>query len=140
MRLVVDASVAVKWLFPEVDEEAAKRVLKSAREILAPDLIWAEVGNAALKKISRKEVSVDEAAVVMREFQNYPLQITESKTLVDTALVVAHDIGLSLYDALYLSLSYDRDCSLVTADRKLYDRVRQAYPQTETIWLENFKA
>ena len=140
MTLVVDASVAVQWLFPESQTDAAKRVLKHAREILAPDLLWAEVGSAMLKKINRKQISHDEAAAVLKEFQNYPIQITESKTLADTALAVACDIGLSIYESLYLSLSYSRDCPLVTADRKFYDKVFCVYPQSETVWVEDLKS
>ena len=135
MKFVVDASVAVKWLFPEVYGDAARRILKRARDILAPDLIWAEVASAACKKIRRSEVSWEEASRLFGEFQNYPVQAIETKTLMEMALKVAHDSGVSVYDAAYLSLSYKHDCPLVTADRKLYDRVHEAYPQSETLWL-----
>ena len=77
---------------------------------------------------------------MMQDFRRLPVKTYPSKALMQTAWEVAIEAGVSVYDALYLSLAYDRDCSLITADRKLYDRVRQAYPQTETIWLENFKA
>ncbi len=140
MALVVDASVAVKWLFPEVHTEAAKRVLKNTREIIAPDLIWAEVTSAACKKIRQKEAKPEEAVALLREFQNYPIETTESKVLMETALLVACEAGLSIYDALYLALSYDRDCSLVTADRRLYDRVRATFPQSEILWLKDLRA
>ena len=139
MTLVVDASVAVKWLFPEIYTEAAKRVLKKTREIIAPDLIWAEVASTACKKIRQGQVAPEEALVLLREFQNYPIQTTESKALMETALLVAHEAGLSIYDALYLALSYDQDCSLVTADRRLYDRVHAAFPQSETLWIEDLE-
>ncbi|MEK6604283.1 MAG: type II toxin-antitoxin system VapC family toxin, partial [Nitrospirota bacterium] len=49
-RLVVDASVAVKWLVPEIHADAARRILSPNNELLAPDLIWAEVGNVIWKK------------------------------------------------------------------------------------------
>ncbi len=114
-------------------------MLKNAQNILAPDLIWTEVASAVCKKVRRREISAEEGSALLVEFQNYPVQTTESKTLLDTAWRAAHDAGLSFYDALYLALSYDRDCSFVTADKKLYDRIHAAYPQTETVWLEDLK-
>lgn len=41
-RFVLDASVLVKLFFREIHSEAAERCVGAARELLAPDLIWAE--------------------------------------------------------------------------------------------------
>jgi predicted nucleic acid-binding protein len=46
MIWVVDASVALKWFLDEEGSEHARR-LKSLEEVIAPDLIVAEVSNAA---------------------------------------------------------------------------------------------
>lgn len=45
-EVVIDASIAVKWVLPEEHETTARRVL-SSRELLAPHLLWAEVGKAS---------------------------------------------------------------------------------------------
>ena len=139
-KIVVDASVAVKWLFPESHSEAAKRVLTRFRELIAPDLLWAEVANAIFKKILCGEVSAQEAAEVWREFERYPIKTVTSKDLAGTALRVAHESESSVYDCLYLALAYNRNCSLVTADKKFYQRVHAAYPHSETLWLEDITA
>jgi predicted nucleic acid-binding protein len=47
MGVVPDASVVVKWLIDEQGSEAARGVLASGRRLLAPELVIAEVGNAA---------------------------------------------------------------------------------------------
>ena len=44
-QIVVDASVAVKWLIPESCSSKAMEILESDRRLLAPDLIWTEIGN-----------------------------------------------------------------------------------------------
>ena len=41
-RLVVDASVAVKWLLPEVLAEAALRAARQESEFVAPEFLAAE--------------------------------------------------------------------------------------------------
>ena len=47
MKLVVDASVAIKWMIEEQDSALADRLLDGAHDFLAPELIVAEVISAA---------------------------------------------------------------------------------------------
>lgn len=48
--IVVDASVAIKWFIPEIHATAAGRLLEKNLKLLAPDLIFAEIGNILWKK------------------------------------------------------------------------------------------
>ena len=48
MKWVVDASVAAKWLVPEADSPLAEALLDD--DLLAPDLLFAEVGNILWNK------------------------------------------------------------------------------------------
>lgn len=48
--LVIDASVAVKWLVPEVGHEEAGRVLEGRDELIAPSIILMEVHSAILTR------------------------------------------------------------------------------------------
>ena len=43
--LVVDSSVALKWFLKEHDADQAELVLSAGGELLAPDLVLAEVAN-----------------------------------------------------------------------------------------------
>ena len=63
MSWVVDASVAVKWVIPEVLSDAADRVRDGEDDILAPDLLLVEVANALWRKTTAKEISPREADV-----------------------------------------------------------------------------
>jgi len=49
-KLVVDASVAAKWLVSEPLSNRALAVLGGSDELIAPDLFLAEVGNILWKK------------------------------------------------------------------------------------------
>lgn len=136
--LVVDASVAVKWFLPEIHSEAAGRVLKPRPELLAPDLIWAEVGNTLWKKTRRDEITAEEASSILKDFLRFPIQTYASKTLLDSAWSLAWRLGVSVYDGLYLALASGRGCSLVTADRKFYELVQDKAHQTlKLIWVED---
>ena len=56
MTVVVDASVALKWYVVEHDTPMAWAVREGADAVIAPDLVIAEVCNAAWKAWRRKEI------------------------------------------------------------------------------------
>jgi predicted nucleic acid-binding protein len=56
-KIVVDASVAIKWYVPEIHADAAVRILEGDFVLCAPDLIGAELANAIWKKVRRAEIS-----------------------------------------------------------------------------------
>ena len=136
-RFVVDASVAVKWLVPEIHAESAGRVLRSRHELLAPDLIWAEVGNILWKKFRRGELPGETACDLLQDFQRAPLRIAASQTLMPAAWSIAERYDRSFYDSLYLALAASAECPLVTADLKLYNRLKASPFAESLIWVEN---
>lgn len=117
--LVVDASVAVKWVVPEVHAEAAHRVLSGQRTLLAPDLIWAEVGNVLWKKCRRGELTGELAYEMLRDVRHFPIQAVAIKSLLESAWEVAQRYQISVYDGLYLALALRHNCTLVTDDMQL---------------------
>lgn len=84
---VLDASVAAKWLLPAANEgllDQANRLaalhVKRELQLLAPDLIEAEIGNVLWKAVRRNRISRANAEKSMRHFvalrsQLFPLQI-----------------------------------------------------------------
>ncbi|HEY3197873.1 MAG TPA: type II toxin-antitoxin system VapC family toxin [Nitrospirales bacterium] len=137
IRLVVDASVAVKWLVPESHAEAAGRILTSNYELLAPDLIWAEVGNVIWKKWRRREVSGEVAGDLLRDFHRYPLQTFASRALMIAAWDLAEQYDRTFYDSVYLALAVNAECPLITADLKLYNRLKAGALAERLVWVEN---
>ena len=137
--LVVDASVVVKWFLPEIHSQAAGRILKSKREFLAPDLIWAEVTNTLWKKQLKRELSLEEASSILKDFLRFPIQTFSSRSLLDTAWVLSCQLDLSVYDGLYLALAVGHGCPLVTADRKFYELLQKESVGSKLIWVEDVK-
>lgn len=135
-RYVADASVVVKWFIPEVHAEAARRLLGGSFEMTAPDLVRAEVGNVLWKKWRRDEIPAEAVRGVLRDFERLPLKIESSEPLLATAWDVARRFDRSFYDGLYVALAARADCSLVTADRKLYDSLRGGGFEERLVWVE----
>lgn len=49
-KYVIDASIAVKWLFDEIYREEAKRFLHPNLNLIAPEILLLECANAIRKK------------------------------------------------------------------------------------------
>lgn len=135
-RCVVDASVAVKWLVPEIHSAAAARLLAEDREILAPDLLWSECGNTLWKKWRRQELSADEVGELLQDLRRFPLQIFSSDALYEPAWKIASRLERSFYDSFYIALAAARSCPLVTADLRLYNALRRRREAFELVWVE----
>ena len=124
MRVVLDASVAVKWLLPEADSEKARDVLSGWNEgrveLVAPSLLLAEVANVFWKKVGKRETDPSQAAHVFREFcfLGVPLVPVEELVLpaLDFSLLYKH----SVYDCIYVALAVRDRCNLLSADEKLF--------------------
>jgi predicted nucleic acid-binding protein len=135
--IVVDASVAIKWFVPEIHADAAARWLSSGHPLLAPDLLFAEVGSIVWKKTMRDGLSEADARRVRSALAKLPLLTMSSRELSEAALDLALALRCSVYDALYLALSISEDASLVTADRKLYNLISATPLKQSLCWVED---
>lgn len=101
--------------------------------MLAPDLIYAEIGNIVWKKQTLQGLASTDARQVIAAFRTVPLLVTATMDLLEDAydLAVAH--RRTVYDALYLALSVRARCPFVTADERLVNSVQAALPQV--VWL-----
>ena len=120
---VIDASVAVKWFFPEEHSEECRKLLSTANELLVPDHIWSEVGNVIWKRFRRNEISADEALETVTDILQMPVVEISSQGFLKLAVEIAVAVGITVYDALHLALALTRGCLLTTADQKLINQL-----------------
>lgn len=138
MRLVVDASVAIKWYLPEVHSEKAERLLNSAVDLCAPDLIFSEIGNILWKRVMRRDMTEEKARSIMYSLRDLPLTIWRADMLAEGALSIACSTKRSFYDSLYLTLAVTSGCRLVTADLKLLNSLKNvSLFKKHLLWIED---
>jgi predicted nucleic acid-binding protein len=132
---VVDANVAAKWLLPAAGEgllEQANRLvaLHVRREVqlLAPDLIEAELGNVLWKAVRRKRINQADAENSLRQFTVLAIQIVPTSGLLSQALQIAVTCDRSFYDSLYLALALATKTELITADERLVNALGSRFP------------
>src|ERR1041385_4514812 len=136
-KVVVDASVAVKWFVPEIHSAAAARLLDAELALCAPDLIGPEFGNMLWKKVRRGEISRKEADEIMIAFTTLPFEIRPSAVLLTSAFELAIELNRTVYDSLYLALAMAEDCVLVTADAKLHATLVASSLAAHVQWVED---
>lgn len=137
MRSVVDASVAVKWYFPEAGASAAdavlERALEGSAELLAPDLIVPEFVNVLWKKVRLDECSSADATQVLELWHVDRPRLVESAGLAERALELALRLAHPVYDCLYVAAAIENQASLVTADRSLARAALTVLPDVELV-------
>lgn len=135
--LVLDASIAIKWYFPEIHSDAALALISTKTRWIVPDLFYAEVGNVLWKKVDRGEATIAVALDAMESLLSLDIDVREAKPLVKPALQIAHRFRCTVYDALYLATAIEEGCPFVTADRKFYDVMAQTALGEHLLWIED---
>ncbi len=123
MSVVVDASVAVKWFVEEPLWEEAKRLVERRETLYAPDLLFAEVTNAAWKMVRRNEIDRAQAITMVAAVGDPLSRVFPSSQLRDRALQIALVLDHPVYDCLYIACAEFADAVLVTADARLCEAV-----------------
>lgn len=113
--MIVDASVAFKWLVQEPDSDRAIEWIGSGERLAAPNLVIAETGHAFTKRIRRGELAAEGA-------QDSFARLPGLLMLLDDAVFAARAFDLSIalrhsfYDCVYLAASEAIGENLLTAD------------------------
>ncbi len=123
-RLVVDASIAIKWVVEEIGTPQAL-ALRDGHGLIAPDLLVAECANILWKKVQRHQLTADEAALAARLLQGAEIELIPSRPLWDVATQMAIELDHPAYDCVYLAVAIANDCRFVTADDRLLRRLGQ---------------
>jgi predicted nucleic acid-binding protein len=118
MSLVIDASVALKWVLAEPGQAAADALLDE--ELIAPSLWLVEAANALWRRTQRGELSADEARERLAELFNAPVTSTAIEDDILAAAELAQRLEHPVYDCLYLALAIRERTQVVTADRRFW--------------------
>ena len=127
--LVLDSSVVIKWFVPEIHSDAATRLLRETHDYVAPDLLFAELGNVVWEKVRRQEISTDDGRRLVNDLSGIGVEPVPSRTLLPDALTLALLTGRTVYDALYLALAIRLETRVITADSRFHNAVA-AIPMT----------
>ncbi len=121
--VVIDASVALAWCFPDEASEYADGVLVALKgqAIVVPAVWGLEIANAMLAGERRKRLKLPQILRFVALLEGLPI-FQDGQAVsknVSNVLPLARHYGLSAYDAAYLELSIRHGVPLATLDAKL---------------------
>ena len=139
--VVVDASLVVKWLVPEVNSDKADTLARSWAQsgvrTVAPFLMPVEVTNALYQRVVRGEASIATAIAGLERLLDSGIELQEQYETHVRAIELAYQLRQgAAYDAHYLALAELLDCELWTADERFYRVASGGFPRVK--WLGAF--
>jgi predicted nucleic acid-binding protein len=123
--IVVDASIAVKWIVEEPGRREALGVLDAGRELVAPDTIFAEATSVLRRKLTTGEVTHQQAVRGLQGLKTTLARTIAAADLWPDALELSIALKHSAYDCFYLAAAVGRGV-LVSADEKFLGKARMA--------------
>ena len=126
MTIVIDASVALKWVIEEDDAAAAIALIREDA-MAAPDLLFVECANVLSRKVRRGQISPLAARQAQASIEATPIRVAPARPHVAAALSIATELGQSVFDSLYLATAIAERTVMVTADQRFAIAVR-AHP------------
>ncbi|RIK46867.1 MAG: hypothetical protein DCC58_01710 [Chloroflexi bacterium] len=141
-RYVIDASVAIKWLFNDEEhtEEAvaALLALQAGRiTVVAPDHLHHEVASAIRTATRMHRIAAADADATLQDFLQIGIPLATGAGLVVAGLRSAIQYDCAYYDGLYLALAERADCPLLHADRRLRNTLAGRF--LRELWIEDFR-
>ena len=129
--VVVDTSIAIKWVLREDDSQTAFALLTEWTDrdfqVIAPALLAYEITNALHKRIRKGEISLNRAREALAEVLLIGLELdfSQDPAISIRAIELANQYGLSAtYDPHYLALAEREGCEFWTADLKMWNAIK----------------
>jgi predicted nucleic acid-binding protein len=137
MIVVVDASLAAKWMLWEADSDEALRFLyHRGRDLHGPDTLFTEVAAAIVRRANeRKEIAADALEALRKwtvawgEHVVRPHRVTQRRLYEAGKLAIS--LGHPLKDCIYLALASELGCPLATCDARFVEKSRPFYPNVK---------
>jgi len=137
--VVVDTSLALKWVFQEADSYLADALLNewSRKEIiiLAPALLIYETTNVLYKKLRKGDISAQRVKEALREIALLGISFDFTTQFELSTRAIEFSIQYNLpatYNSHYLALAEREKCELWTADTRMWNSLQGKLP-----WVRN---
>ncbi len=116
MDIIADTNIFLAVALNETEKANIIEVTGNAN-IISPEILPYEIGNALSAMIKQKRLSKDEAIKTLEIVQNIPVRLLSVD--INEALKIAIEFNIYAYDAYFLSCAKSTSCPLLTLDKKM---------------------
>ena len=138
--VVVDASLAIKWIVKEEDSGIALALINEWNikgiMMIAPSLLTYEVTNVLYQNMRKGKINLDQAKKILTEVLSIGIELDfpNNSALSRRAFELAHQFNLlATYDPHYVALAERENCELWTADSRLWTAVKEKLPRVRLL-------
>ena len=134
MSLLLDSSIIVKLVIQEQGSQRArvrvKEALGQGRALISVDEALPEALNALWKHaVIHRDIDAEEAVRAAEDLLHLwdRMRIIPGREVSTDAFRIAVELGLPIYDSLFLAASRRTASTLITADTRLYEASKDAF-------------
>jgi predicted nucleic acid-binding protein len=127
VNLVLDASMAASWCFPDERTDLTQRLLNdlAGPEAAAAPRMWAyEIRNVVLRGVRQERLGHKDAEAFLESLTGLRIRLLDPP--YEAVFRTAVQFDLSFYDAAYLELAMREHLPLATLDKPLRRAARAA--------------
>jgi predicted nucleic acid-binding protein len=134
--IVVDGSVALKWVFVDEDLTASANALledyvEGRVDLITPNLFPYEIISGINVAVNRGRITEALGYRAIHYITSLGIELRGFEDLVEPTFSMARQYALTPYDCAYLALAEKEKCDLVTGDRKLFKSIKD-----ELAWIK----
>jgi predicted nucleic acid-binding protein len=127
-KVVIDASLAAAWCFPDEYTDYTNEVLRivgTTVDPIAPTLWGYEINNTILMSFKRGRITKNDAERLLVFLGELDVQLVAPPSY-GAVFHLAEAHGLTVYDAAYLDLALREGTAIATLDKALRSAARKA--------------
>jgi predicted nucleic acid-binding protein len=132
MKYVLDASVGLKTVLPELDSVKTEALIRDfqhqAHELIAPDTYLVECAHALTRAHRRGLFGQPEGRKKFTLISDTCPSLFPHILLLGRAFDLSSQYRIGVYDCLYVALAEREACELVTADQRLVASLGTQFP------------
>jgi len=116
MKITIDTSALIAVILNEPEKDPIRKITKGA-QLLSPESVHWEIGNAFSAMIKRERILLQAARQGIKEYQKIPIKFVNVDILSTMELV--EQFKMYAYDAYLIKCSMQTDTPLLTLDKAL---------------------
>ena len=133
-NIILDASVVIKWFAKEDDSDKAITYLEAFQNneigVIIPTLLFYELGNVLINK----KVTIPMAEDIIYRLKNLHIDLIDAgfksfQKIYQNAI----EFSITFYDSAYVTLMKEENCKFITADKKLYQKIKSHFPLSQLL-------
>jgi len=116
IKIIADTNI---FIAVALNEPEKKRIitLTEGHDLVAPEVLPFEIGNALTAMVKRKTLLTDEAVLAWDAIQHIPVDLRRINAVAALKIAMQHNIYA--YDAYFLQCALNQHSPLLTLDRQM---------------------